>query len=84
MNMGAVGCMKRVKSASKVARHVMENTKHTLLVGEGATRFAKQMGFEETNLSTNSSLSMWEKWKTNCQPNFWTVSCLLLKVTNIF
>ncbi|VVC35343.1 Peptidase T2, asparaginase 2,Nucleophile aminohydrolases, N-terminal [Cinara cedri] len=71
MNVGAVGSMKRIKEASKVARHVMENTKHTLLVGKGATQFAKQMGFNETNLSTNYSLDLWKHWKTNCQPNFW-------------
>lgn len=74
MNMGAVGSMKRIKSAAKVARHVMENTKHTLLIGDGATLFATQMGFEETDLSTNNSLNLWKQWKTNnCQPNFWTV-----------
>lgn len=74
MNMGAVGHMKRIKEASQVARHVMENTKHTLLVGDGATQFAIQMGFKETNLNTNDSLNLWTQWKTkSCQPNFWTV-----------
>lgn len=73
MNVGAVGSMRRIKEASKVARHVMENTKHTFLVGEGATQFAKQMGFKETNLSTNYSLDLWKQWKINCQPNFWIV-----------
>lgn len=79
MNMGAVASMKRIKAASKVARHVMENTKHTLLVSEGATLFAKQMGFKETNLSTNYSLNMWNHWKTNCQPNFWIVYNIIFK-----
>jgi len=79
MNMGAVGHMKRIKSASKIARHVMENTKHTLLVGDEATQFAIQLGFKETNLSTIDSLNLWKQWKSNnCQPNFWTVRCLLL------
>lgn len=77
MNMGAVGSMKRIKSAAKVARHVMENTEHTLLVGDGATQFAISMGFKETNLSTNSSLNLWKEWKTTCQPNFWTVCNLM-------
>lgn len=87
MNMGAVGGMKRIKEASKVARHVMENTKHTLLVGDGATKFASQMGFKETDLSTNDSLNLWKQWKTNCQPNFWSVCNLsflfLLNVNNL-
>jgi len=78
MNMGAVGHMKRIKSASKVARLVMENTKHTLLVGDEATQFAIELGFKETNLSTSDSLNLWKQWKSNnCQPNFWTVCCLL-------
>jgi len=77
MNMGAVGHMKHIKSASKVARLVMEKTKHTLLVGDEATQFAIQMGFKETNLSTVESLNLWKQWKSNnCQPNFWTVCCL--------
>lgn len=77
MNVGAVGSMKRIKEASKVARYVMEYTNHTFLVGEGATKFAKQMGFKETNLSTNYSLDLWNHWKKNCQPNFWIVSYLM-------
>ena len=50
----------------------MEHTNHTLLVGEDATQFAKQMGFKEQRLETNRSLNMWMTWKENkCQPNFW-------------
>lgn len=84
MNMGAVAHMRRIKQASKVARHVMENTKHTLLVGDGATQFATQMGFTETDLSTNNSLNLWRQWKKKCQPNFWTVCDLLHFVKCIF
>ena len=32
--MGAVGCLKQVKSAISVARSVMEHTEHTFLVGD--------------------------------------------------
>eukprot|EP00794_Sanderia_malayensis_P005436 gene5436-6115_t len=31
---GAVGCLRRIKSAISVARSVMEHTTHTLLIGE--------------------------------------------------
>jgi len=72
LDVGAVGCLRRVKSAIQVARKVLEKTTHTLLVGELATEFALKMGFKEENLSTNHSLAMWEEWKKNgCQPNFW-------------
>jgi len=61
---GAVGCLKRVKRPISVARKVMEKTKHTLLVGEDATRFALKMGFpEEKELLTDKARARWEAWK---------------------
>lgn len=55
-------------------RKVMEKTEHTLLVGEWATKFAIQMGFQEETLSTPESEDIWEEWQDrNCQPNFWKV-----------
>ncbi|XP_029636240.1 N(4)-(Beta-N-acetylglucosaminyl)-L-asparaginase [Octopus sinensis] len=69
---GAVGGLRRVKAAISVARAVMEYTDHTLLVGEGATKFALQMGFQESDLHSNDSIAMWNNWRSgNCQPNFW-------------
>lgn len=70
-NVGGVGGLRRVKSAIKVARYVLDNTDHSLLVGDQATQFAISMGFKEENLTTNYSKSVWETWKAgNCQPNF--------------
>ncbi|KAF5270068.1 hypothetical protein FQA39_LY08480 [Lamprigera yunnana] len=72
MNMGAVAGLRRIKNSIKVARCVLENTEHSLLVGDQATNFAKQMGFPEESLFTSASIKMWEEWKNNnCQPNFW-------------
>lgn len=34
MDVGSVGCLRRIKSAISVARAVLERSKHTLLVGE--------------------------------------------------
>jgi hypothetical protein len=34
MDVGAVGCLRRIKNAISVARYVLERTRHTLLVGE--------------------------------------------------
>ncbi|OQV21403.1 N(4)-(Beta-N-acetylglucosaminyl)-L-asparaginase [Hypsibius exemplaris] len=71
MNVGSVGCLRRIKNAISVARFVMERTKHTLLVGELATEFAISMGFKEESLSTPKSKDIWKKWQENqCQPNF--------------
>lgn len=71
-DVGSVGCLRRIKSAISVARSVMKYTSTTLLVGDLATDFAKQMGFEENDLHTTKSKEEWEEWKNNsCQPNYW-------------
>ena len=54
-DVGAVGCLRGVKSAISVARSVMEHTSHTLLVGSLATDFAQDMGFTVESLQTNKS-----------------------------
>lgn len=59
---GAVGCLKRVKRAISVARKVMEETQHSLIVGDDATRFAARMGFTETSLTSVVSQQAWDKW----------------------
>ncbi len=71
---GAVGCLKRVKRAISVARKVMERTRHTLLVGEDATRFARKVGFpeESTPLLTARARAQWEAWKADPRrPTSW-------------
>lgn len=68
---GAVAAMTRIRDASKVAREVLISTKVSLLVGEGATEFAKSRGFDESNLNTNESYEKWQEWlNKKCQPNF--------------
>ena len=75
LNVGAVGCLRRIKPAIRVARKVMEKTRHTLLVGEKATAFAVGQGFPEESLSTEESREMWQKWREGGrQPNFWQIS----------
>jgi len=60
---GAVAALKYIKNPSKVARLVMENTDHALLVGEGALQFALSYGFEKMNLLTDKSRKEWLKWR---------------------
>lgn len=43
---GAVGAVKDHFHVTRIARKVMEELNHEILVGEGATRFAYEMGFE--------------------------------------
>jgi L-asparaginase/N4-(beta-N-acetylglucosaminyl)-L-asparaginase len=69
---GAVCSLRMIKNPISVARLVMERTRHTTLAGEGAFRFALQMGFQPETLLTPASLQKWMDWKAN--PNresFW-------------
>ncbi len=60
---GAVGALRSIKTPSKVAKAVMMETDHMMLVGEGALRFAKAMGFKEEDLLTEESRLQWLTWK---------------------
>ncbi len=59
---GAVACIRNVKNPISVARKVMEKTSHILLVGEGATLFARKMGFEEYDPRTDYRVKQLKKY----------------------
>ncbi|MEP7007379.1 MAG: N(4)-(beta-N-acetylglucosaminyl)-L-asparaginase [Sphingomonas bacterium] len=59
---GAVAALEDTVHAISVARRVMEKTPHTLLVGAGATRFARDQGFEQRTLLTPESEKAWREW----------------------
>jgi len=58
---GAVAGIWGVKNPISVARKVMEKTDHVLLVGEGAVKFARLLGFEEYDPVTEERLNQWEE-----------------------
>jgi N4-(beta-N-acetylglucosaminyl)-L-asparaginase len=60
---GAVGAIRGCKTPSKVAKLVMAETDHMMLVGEGASRFARMWGFPEEDLLTDRSRLAWRMWK---------------------
>lgn len=62
-NAGSVAFLQNIKHPVSVARKIMEETKHVMLVGEGARQFAISNGFEEINLLTDQSRKEWKKWK---------------------
>ena len=62
-NCGAVAFLQDIEHPISVARKIMEETPHVMLVGEGAKQFALEQGFKETNLLTEESKKAWEKWK---------------------
>jgi L-asparaginase/N4-(beta-N-acetylglucosaminyl)-L-asparaginase len=61
-NCGSVAFLQNIKHPISVARLVMDETPHVMLVGEGALSFAKSKGFKEENLLTDKAKLAWEKW----------------------
>jgi N4-(beta-N-acetylglucosaminyl)-L-asparaginase len=66
---GGVAAIEGVKAPSLVARAVMDQTDHHLLVGHGAREFARSLGFEVlADLNTRQSRDAWLKWKRQTDP----------------
>lgn len=60
---GGVGALHETLPAISVARLVMEETSHVLLVGQGAERFAREHGFRGQRLLTKESIRLWQRWQ---------------------
>jgi N4-(beta-N-acetylglucosaminyl)-L-asparaginase len=66
---GGVAEIEGVRTPSKVAQMVMDQTDHHLLVGKGAQDFARGMGFTiEDDLNTENSRKKWLEWKRRTDP----------------
>lgn len=65
---GAVGAIKGYEHPISVARRVMEDLPHVILVGPGAERFAAEMGFEKKDLLTEEARKIYEKLWTEKFP----------------
>jgi N4-(beta-N-acetylglucosaminyl)-L-asparaginase len=66
---GAVGALEGVRTPSLVAKAVLEQTDHHLLVGKDAQTFARNMGFAiEPDLNTENSRKKWLEWKRRTDP----------------
>lgn len=61
-NCGAVVCLEHIVHPISVARKVMEDTPHVMLVGDGALQFALEKGFQKENLLTKESEAAWKEW----------------------
>lgn len=61
-NCGSVAFLQHIAHPISVARKVMEQTPHVMLVGDGALEFAISQGFKKQNLLTSESKKEWEKW----------------------
>src|SRR5436190_10557704 len=66
---GGVACLEGVRTPSLVAKAVMEETDHHLIVGKGAQEFARGLGFKiEDDLNTEHSRELWLNWKRRIDP----------------
>jgi len=66
---GGVAALEGVRTPSLVAKAVMEQTDHHLLVGKGAQDFARSLGFKiEDDLNTERSRRLWLEWKRRTDP----------------
>jgi L-asparaginase / beta-aspartyl-peptidase len=75
---GAVAAVKRIRNPVLAARAVMEKTRHVLLAGEGAERFAREQGLaleEPSYFATEKRLSA---LKRNLQYHHGTVGAVAL------
>ncbi len=66
---GAVAALRNIKNPAQVARLVLRQTDHVLLVGEGALQFARAQGFAEQNLLTEESRKIWLYWRQTRGPD---------------
>jgi N4-(beta-N-acetylglucosaminyl)-L-asparaginase len=66
---GGVAAIEGVRTPSLVAKAVMDNTDHHLLVGKDAQHFARSMGFKiEPDLLTEKARKLWIEWKRRVDP----------------
>jgi isoaspartyl peptidase/L-asparaginase-like protein (Ntn-hydrolase superfamily) len=60
---GSVACIEGIAHPISVARSVMENTQHVMLVGAGAREFALDMGFEKIKTPLKEVKKEWKEWR---------------------
>jgi len=59
---GAIGALKGYAHPISIARQVLERLPHEFLVGEGAARFAREIGAETVDNLIPDSARVWREW----------------------
>jgi len=62
---GAVAGVRGIRSVARLALEVLRRTDHTLIVGDGALRLGRQLGFKEEDLLTPRARDAWLAWKAS-------------------
>ena len=60
---GAIGAIQGFCYPISIARQIMNRTPHVMLVGEGAARFADEVGAERGEMLTPQAREEYERWK---------------------
>lgn len=68
LSAGAVGALRGFRHPISVARRVMHELPHVLLVGEGAARFAREIGMVEEDLLTPEAAEVYRQGITGALP----------------
>ena len=63
-NCGSTAFVEGYKHPISIARRVMEDTDHVMIVGQGAEEFARRVGYEREELLTEEARKAWVKWKS--------------------
>lgn len=67
---GGVACLEGIRAPSLVAKLVLDQTDHHLLVGRDAQRFARNFGMKvEEDLNTDKSRALWLEWRRRADPD---------------
>jgi beta-aspartyl-peptidase (threonine type) len=65
LNAGAIAAVREIRHPISLARKVMENSPHVLLVGEGANKFAKLQNFRRFHgLAVKRELDRWKRLRS--------------------
>lgn len=62
---GSVGCLIDTVHAAQVALLVLKRTDHVMLVGDRASRFAREHGFPKEDLLTDRARKAWLRWRSS-------------------
>jgi isoaspartyl peptidase/L-asparaginase-like protein (Ntn-hydrolase superfamily) len=66
-NCGSVAGLEHIENPISVARKVMDDTPHVMLIGEGALQFAVENGFEKVDLLTENSKKALAEWQKKAE-----------------
>ena len=78
LSSGAVACVSGIKNPISLARMVKEKTKHVLLVGKGAEKFAKEMNVQFEPEEYFNNQYRFKQWQEMIKDKKGTVGCVVL------